>query len=85
MNEKETEKLAIQEGRRGFPYLGPVIAWLENGCDVHNAIVELKIHQKIIESAMQKKPKYETYEEWSVSIPDGGRYSREDAWEAARK
>lgn len=44
----DEEMMAIAQS---VPDLGPVIAWLENGCDPKDAAKELRIYQQRIKAA----------------------------------
>lgn len=39
---------AAEHEREAFPELGPVIAWLENGCDPKEAAKELRLYAEAI-------------------------------------
>jgi len=44
----EVIEAAVQAERESFPDLGPVIAWLENGCDPREAAKELRLYKEAI-------------------------------------
>lgn len=41
---------AAEHEREAFPDLGPVITWLENGCDPKEAAKELRLYKEAIEA-----------------------------------
>jgi len=43
-------EMVAQREREAFPDLGPVITWLENGCDPREAAKELRLYAKAIEA-----------------------------------
>ena len=46
----EVIEAAVQAEREAFPNLGPVIAWLENGCDPREAAKELRLYNEAIKA-----------------------------------